>query len=125
MNYYVIPAALLIAFLLCLLFVALSPERRPFRFLFWFFLIIFLSGWAGQLWIFPFGPLVWGVAFLPLIFIAVIVALLIIAISPPMPPIKNDVPENTSVFALGMFFWLLLVILIVSIIVGYYRIPIV
>jgi hypothetical protein len=123
MNYYIILAALFIALMLSFIFTVISPSRTPWRGIFLFFLIIFLSGWAGQLWITPFGPLIGGVSFLPLLIVGVIFSLLI-AIPPPISSSKNaNGSDEAPVFALGIFFWFLIIILLTSIIIGYYKMP--
>src|ERR1035437_6890015 len=129
MNYFIIPSALIIALLLTFIFSALSGQG-PWRALYLFFFIIFLVSWAEQLWVTPFGPVIWGISLLPLIFVAVIFSFLIIALSPPPNPpttpadnktVSEPEPEDESVFAMGMFFWLLIVTLITSIAIGYYK----
>ncbi len=125
MNYYIIPSAFLVSLLLTFIFMALSGSG-PWRAILIFFFIIFLVSWAEQLWVTPFGPTILGISFLPLVFVAVIFSFLIIAFSPPKkkPVDKNsaDQAEAGSVFVIGMFFWFLIVILITSIVIGYYKI---
>jgi len=124
MNYYIIPAAMLVAILFSFLFAYLAPGPRPFRGLFFFFFILFLVGWAGQLWIVPFGPLLWGVAFFPLFFLVAVVSFIMMAVLPPTPAAKENPPVNTNaaVIAFGLFFWFLVITLVASIIIGYYRV---
>lgn len=125
MNYYIIPSAFFMALFLTFVFAALSG-RGPWRTLFIFFFIIFLAGWAGQLWITPFGPVVLGVSWMPLIFVSVIFSFLIIALSnPEKNPAGNDAVSSgaEAVLTLGMFFWFLILILISSIVIGYYKTP--
>ena len=126
MNYQIIPSALLISLLLTFLFFLLSG-RGSWRSLFLFFFIIFLVTWTGQFWITPFGPIIWGVSLLPLVFVALIFSLLIIALSTP-EKVSSDKKTGTTAeeeyfFETGMFFWILIVILLTSIVIGYYKIP--
>jgi hypothetical protein len=50
---------------------------------------------------------------------------LVLALIPPWPPAtKAEVKEGeASSIVLGMFFWIMLIVLLTSIIVGYYRMP--
>jgi hypothetical protein len=124
MNYYyIIPGALLITFIITLVIALFT--KRPLRGLWLFFFIVFLASWAGQLWITPFGPLYLGIAWFPLLITALLFWFLILALIPPIAP---AVPENnagekqSAVAAFGAFFWIMLTLLIISVIAGYYRI---
>ncbi|MBI2269867.1 MAG: hypothetical protein HYU69_05850 [Bacteroidetes bacterium] len=127
MNNFMIPAAFVIAFLFALIFGAFFSKRTFWRGFFLFFFIIFLAGWSSQLWITPYGPVLWGVSWLSLFFVTLIFSLLIIALIPPVniSPVTtaNKNAEETSAVAFGVFFWFLIILLITSIAVGYYRIP--
>src|ERR1044071_9349843 len=123
-HYYIIPAALVITLILTLLFSAFS--KRPLSGLWLFFLLIFLATWSGQLWIRPFGPVFWGISWIPLFIIAIFFYVLIVALLPPAPAPKvssSDVKaeEEAPFIALGIFLWILLIILAISIVLGYYR----
>jgi hypothetical protein len=88
-----------------------------------FFLIIFLATWSGQLWITPFGPVGWGIAWVPLFIVALFFSFLIFALIPPVPITKKEAAndEKDAAIAIGMFFWIIFLFLIAAIIVGYYR----
>jgi hypothetical protein len=122
-HYYIIPAALVVTLILTLLFSAFS--KRPLSGLWLFFLLIFLATWSGQLWIRPFGPVYWGISWIPLFIIALFFYVLIIALLPPPPPPKpsSDVKaaEEAPFIALGIFLWIILILLAISIVFGYYR----
>lgn len=121
MNFYIIPAALVLTlFIIALFALALKKPLRGFSL---FFLIVFLITWTGQLWITPFGPVAWGIAWIPLIFICLLFSFLILALSSTVTPRKarNTDKEDAPVIAAGVFFWLLLVVLIISIGLGYYK----
>ncbi len=89
-----------------------------------FFFIIFLAAWAGGIWIHPFGPPFFGVFWLPFLIVGLIVALLVAALEIPEEK-RKDTPRagaaervsRAEMFSL--FFWLFLVILVISIIFGY------
>ena len=48
----------------------------------WFFAVIFLFSWGGGIWVTPFGPTGWGVAWLPFLVMGVFMALLLSAATP-------------------------------------------
>jgi hypothetical protein len=129
MNYVIIPAAFIIAIILTMVFASSYRGVGPLGGLLLFFLVVFLATWAGQLWIRPFGPIYWGVKWLPLVIVSLVFSLLMVALSPRVPlvrpdPGKDDIhePRNEKVAALGIFFWVLLAILLISVIVGYFHI---
>lgn len=127
--------AFLVAILVSLLFlpahrsVAADREAGAGGLLF-FFLVVLLAAWAGGLWIAPFGPMMWGVYWLPYLVIGLLVALLLVAASEPLrrrdqasPPPEGDVEAGAGAAAtaavFGLFFWILLIALIGAIILGY------
>src|SRR2546423_1401947 len=120
MNYYIIPAAFIVALLILLIFSLFS--KRPMSGLWIFFLIIFLATWAGQLWITPFGPIVWGVSWIPLFIVALFFSFLIFALLPPVVVVtkaEENKAEEGAAMVFGTFFWIMLILLIASIIAGY------
>src|SRR5438094_852838 len=84
----IIPAALIVTFFVLLIFSSLS--KRPMGGLWIFFFIIFLATWSGQLWITPFGPVTWGIAWLPLFIVSLFFSFLIFALLPPVPATKAE-----------------------------------
>jgi len=123
-SYSIIPGALIIT--LVIMFLVSLLSRRPVRGLWLFFLIVFLATWAGQLWVTPFGPMYWGIAWIPLLVVSVFFWLLILALLPPLTePKAGEVKTGDSGWtALGVFFWIMLLLLILSIAIGYYRTPV-
>lgn len=119
MNLNSILAALMITLVITLIFSLFS--KRPLSGLMFFFLVIFLATWTGQIWITPFGPVSWGIAWIPLILVALFFSFLIFALAPPVPAPVEEGTEQPAFIALGLFFWLILILLLISIIVGYYR----
>jgi len=88
-----------------------------------FFLILFLAGIAGGYWIVPFGPVMGGVAWLPLLFIIFVVAILFSA-SPPHQRTIATSGEKTKVgafTAVGIFTWILFVVLLIAIFAGIFQ----
>ncbi|MES2515839.1 MAG: hypothetical protein V4580_16920 [Bacteroidota bacterium] len=123
MSYSVVFVALITAFLLTLLFSRSFSNKGPFGGLLLFFLIIFLSTWSGQLWIHPVTKPIWGVDWGLLIFTAIIVAVMMAALSAPVSkPTKDEPAVNQEAgIALGLFFWILIILLIVAVASGYYK----
>lgn len=129
-SYNAIIAALAVAFLLTILFSVLLRNKGPWGGLWVVFIIIFLASWAANLWISPIGPQVAGVSFVPLIIVGLIIAVILAAVSRPVtrnksPKIEAEQQEPpkeaVNAVTVGVFYWVLLVILIFTIIGGYYR----
>jgi hypothetical protein len=118
MNLYIISASLIIALVVTLLFAFYT--RRPVGRLFWFFAIIFLATWTGQLWITPLGPVTKGIKWIPLVVVSLFFSLFMLAlISPAAAPPNTENEEQSPFIILGIFFWLMLIVLVASIILGY------
>ena len=122
--------AFFFAALLTAAFFALFRTRGPWSSLVFFFLVVFLASWAGGAWLSPFGPALWGTAFLPFLFVGLIFALLLAAAAPPrrqestveLVDRKERRRERATAFALlGVFFWILIGALVVGIITRYVR----
>jgi hypothetical protein len=121
MTYYIIPAALIITFVIVLVFSLFT--RRSMNGLWTLFLVVFLATWTGQLWIMPFGPVILGVSWIPLLVVALYLSVLIFALLPPVSDKSKDAtPEATTLVVTGLLFWIILALLIASIALGYYRI---
>lgn len=118
MSYSIIPAALIITFFIVVLFSFFT--KRPLRGFALFFLLIFLVTRSGSLWVSPYGPLAWGASWIPMLFIGFLFSFLILALLPAANT-KAEERQNEPIIAAGMFFWLLLIVLIISIAFGYYR----
>lgn len=120
--------ALIIGLLLAAIFAGVS-RRRGWDLFWMFFLIVFLGSWAGGVWIRPFGPAAYGVYWMPVLFVGVIISLLLVVLLPSPPPRETadtvelvEAGEEASSggpMMFGPFFWLLLAVLVVTIGVGY------
>ncbi len=117
-------SALVIAFLFAMLFGAAfrDSEARP-GFLF-AFMLFFLFAWAGGLWIGPFGPALFGVYWLPGIALVLLVFLLLGVFVDRAPRTRREaraeLETRVAIGTLfGVFFWILVVLLIAAIVVGY------
>lgn len=105
-----------------------------------FFLILFLVMWAGGLWLNPVAPYVWGVSWVPILFIGLIAALLL-SVTERNPKKENSKTESNppnprdgeerhvvtvsegqhrDAIAISLFFWALMAVLILAIIAGYF-----
>src|SRR4051812_19109667 len=108
-------SAFIVALLVALLF-APGYRKGSFAPLIVFFMILFLAGIASQYWIMPFGPVWWGVSWMPLLFIILLFSFLFSAPSPyeKRAAKSSTVQEATSigVAAVSIFIWLLLVLLL-------------
>jgi hypothetical protein len=131
MHFYGIMASVMIALLLTLIFSTSFRHRGPWGGLLFFFIVIFLASWASQFWINPFGPLLLGVAWVPLVFVAVLIAVLLLAMgasaiddAPVNPPKEKTTYGANSLRSIGLFFWILVLILIAAIVIGYWVTPI-
>lgn len=129
-------AALVLAFLFVLLLIgAFGWGRYEGRGFGWgavafVFFILLLAIWAGSLWV-PVGPVAWGVAWVPLFFIGLFLIFLFAAAVPPArwrrPRRVAGTTEEAAVesagLAFGLFFWLMMVLLIVALFAGYAHPP--
>jgi hypothetical protein len=111
-------AAFVLALLISLLFLPSYKSRSsPLAPLVIFFFILLMAGLAAQFWILPFGPVLLGVAWLPLLFILVIVTFLF-AIPSPYQTAKAK--EEQNIVAINIFSWLILFVLFIALAIGYY-----
>ena len=116
-------AAFIIALLFSLLFSSGYRKGGSIVPLGMFFLILFMATLAGHHWIIPFGPILWGVAWLPLIFIGIISALLFLAPSPRTKIRAADVKAEdaySEVTGISIFIWILFIVFLIAVIAGYY-----
>jgi hypothetical protein len=111
-------AALILAILVALLF---APGYRTGSFtpLILLFFILFLAGLAGSFWIVPFGPVWWGISWFPMLSVIVICAVLFSIIPPGGKAVKHDA-EATAAVAISWFIWLILILLAIAVITGYW-----
>lgn len=100
-------------------------SRGPWGSAWTFWLVIFLGIWAASLWVYPSGPIAYGVSWLPLLFVGFFFAVLLAAAIPPRrrtPEVDEEayteIPRESR--ALGVFFWLLVLIMVIAIALGYW-----
>jgi len=122
--------AFVIGFLLVLLFSLLFRDRMPWSSFWIFLLIVVLVTWAGGLWITPFGPTIFDVAWLPFLIVGIFITILLAATVPvrTAPPAtrkettkeaRRTEPSSSSLAGLTLFFWLALILTIAVIILAY------
>jgi hypothetical protein len=126
-------AAIVIAILLTAIFYFAFKTKGPWKTFWPFFIIILLIVWASALWLTPIGPAYWGIAWIPLLFIGLLMALLLSS----MPNAggrssrtkfkvirdKASIPaksETGATTAIGILFWVFICLLLIAIIVGYF-----
>lgn len=118
--------ALVIACILTVIF-AIGFRRQGWGIgLMLFFLILFLATWAGGLWLTPIGPLWWGVPWLSFLLVGIMMALLLVALIPNgrRPRAAGDPKQKArasadTLVAIDVFFWVLIVGLLVTIVIRY------
>ena len=87
--------------------------------------ILFLSAWVGSVWIQPIGPEFWGIPWVAMILIGLIVALIIAAVTSPEPrePTAPDqegvTPPTATGWGCGLMFWMLTAIMVMAVIARY------
>src|SRR3954463_6664290 len=116
-------AAFILALLISLLF-APGYRRGSYAPLVIFFFILFMAGIASQYLITPFGPVWYGISWMPILLIILIFTFLFAAPSPyERRRIANSnddekQPASAAAAAISIYVWLLFTILLIAIIVG-------
>jgi hypothetical protein len=124
--------ALAVSLFVSVLFGSVMRSRVPRTGFIWFFLILFLTTWAGGIWIGPFGPLLGEVYWLPFVLVAMVVGLLLAALAPRRTPrgrietleMLEEIQQERKLqkltyISFGVFFWVALLALMTAIIVRY------
>jgi hypothetical protein len=106
---------------------AIGFRKQGFRFgIIFFFLLLFLSTWAGGIWVPSVGPSILSVNFFSFLIVGFIVAMLLTAVLPPgdsehiIKEKKGEVRvESCKIVTVDLLFLMLVVILTVLILVAY------
>lgn len=114
-------AAFLIAVLISALFYPGYSNRGSYMPILIFFIVLFLSGIATQYWIVPFGPVVWGISWLPLLFVVVLISFLFAAPSSYQRGSTAKAAGEVAAVAIGLFVWILIFMLLVAVFAGLLR----
>lgn len=127
--------AIIIALFFSMVLVFALGWERPgqtgiFPTILYLFFIIFLFTWAGGIWLTPMGPRTWNVQWLPFFIVGFIITLMLITLVPPKKRRDDSnirlarrnreqrINQETA-RALNIFFWILMIILLVTIAVRY------
>jgi hypothetical protein len=122
LNWYGILFSVVIAVGITVIYWFVLKNKGPWARFMPFFFVIFLGIWAASFWLHPFGPAIEGVAWVPMLFIGILVSLLLSAALPSKK--RKKATENhtkapdQSKGALYAFLWLLVVILIIPILIA-------
>jgi hypothetical protein len=92
--------------------------KGPWGSLLWFFLVVSLFAWAGGVWLVPFGPMFWGIGWLPIIIMGFLVALILTAASPRTPRWRRASQEEVTSeagtrAAIDVIFWVVIICLLI------------
>jgi multisubunit Na+/H+ antiporter MnhB subunit len=92
--------------------------KGPWGSLLWFFLVVSLFAWAGGVWLVPFGPMFWGIGWLPIIIMGFLVSLILTAASPRTPrwrkASKEEVTSEAGTRAVvDVIFWVVIICLLI------------
>lgn len=126
MEFLEIVITVLAAVVIGVLFYYIFRSRGPWGTLWSFLLILILVGLAAEGWVGPVGPVAWGVAWIPTLFVIILFALLLSAAAPPRRRPRRPLPETEEeeiieeegVIALSGFFWIFMIILLAVVIWG-------
>jgi hypothetical protein len=86
--------------------------------------VLFLTAWAGGVWLHPIGPQVYGTAWMPFVLMGVVAALLIAAVSPRHPRTRIAAQEQADAAevmgsTVSAFVWIFGICLIAAITLHY------
>ncbi|MGK7397428.1 MAG: hypothetical protein ACNS62_22820 [Candidatus Cyclobacteriaceae bacterium M3_2C_046] len=118
---------LIIAVIIGLIFSFIFSIRGPWGSFWTFFIIILLGVWAADLWLTPVGPVLWNVAWIPLFFVGVVLALLLAASDTRAAPRGKTKAETEADVTQGdpdaaakitAVFWIIMLFLLVAVVIG-------
>lgn len=118
-----------IAFIITLIFAALFKTRGPWGTFWSFFIVILLAMFAADVWVGPVGPYFWGgIYWVPPLAVGLLIAVLLAATT-PSPKTRSEIDvekkemakEERATVALGTFFWILFLFMVVLIAVGLFN----
>ena len=123
-------AALIIGSLIVFLISLAFRTKGPWGSMLWFFIVVSLFAWVAGVWLRPYGPVWFGVGWIPIIFVGFLVAFLLTSVSPrkTRPPVPVILKEETvsaeeRKTAADAFFWILIMVLVFLAFSHYYWYP--
>jgi len=102
-------------------------RRGPWGSLWTFLLILFLGLFVANIWVTPIGPVWWGAAWVDLLFVGILFALLLASATPPVPRDSTvdfketgeiEPARRNTLAVVGSVFWLMVVFFVAVIILG-------
>ncbi len=120
---------IILAIIIGALFYYAFRSRGPWGSFWSFFLILLLGGIAAEAWMEPIGPQYWDISWVPTLLVMLVLALILAASTPTQresaqgkstraPSRNSPTKRETAAAALGGFFWILTLILLVIAIWG-------
>ncbi len=121
MGFWGIVIPIVVAILVALVFYFVLKNTGPWGSFWTFLLILILAGFAAEVWIPPFGPIFRDIAWMPLIFVILLFAILLAAAAPvrseqETEAVQTDVDSTSA--TVSAFFWILLLLFVIAIIIG-------
>lgn len=125
MNFGAFVFFLAFALLIATLFTIGLKRRGPWGNFWTFFLILFLAIWATDLLLPDTGPDWFGIYWAPPLAIGLLLAF-VLAAATPSPETRSKIeaarkeasPEEKTAIELGIFFWILLIMLVLAVAIG-------
>ncbi|MFW5871736.1 MAG: hypothetical protein ACOCUT_01380 [bacterium] len=122
---------ILFAAIFTIIFATILKKSGPWGSPLIFFIVVLLASYAISRWMLPVGPVVWGIYWIPLFWIALIVSLLLAAVTPPSAGIEQEQSTGreispaekaaeSSFIVLNAFFWIFLIVILLAIIMSFF-----
>jgi len=131
MVLYTLFYALTLGLLIALLFTGLTKNKGPWDNFWVLFIVLTLGIWVAALWVAPVGPVWQGVAWLDLVVIGLLLAMLIGATveanersrrtyeeGEEVDLVKESKKDAVAITMFGIFFWIFLVSLLAMAVIG-------
>lgn len=106
-------------------------KTGPWGSLWTFLLVLFLGIFMAAIWIVPIGPIWYGAAWFDLFIIGILLALVLAAATPTsneqrraafkQSDVVDEKARGDSAIALGGFFWLMIILFVIIIGIGFVR----
>ncbi len=126
--------SLVIALMLSIIFGLVLHREVPRRGFLYFFLIMFLFTLAGGLWGKPFGPVMLGAFWVPMLLVGIIGGIILYYRAPRPPPHNREETiemldriearkqmEKMAFLTMDLLFWAIVILLLIAILAYYIR----